>query len=137
MEGFGALVLLSGIGLLILSTSTRFIHITTSLLSKSNDQSDDLRLQQRGRLLHRALVALYFTLALIVASAALIQIIGEQSAGAKWASKGLFLAAIVNLFGASLWLVRESFLARKVIDAVALIQPTAQTPDYDLNQREK
>ncbi len=110
--GLGTLAVMPGIGLLILSTSNRFIHLSNIVASRPNEPGVRKHLQHRGRLLHRSLVALYVTLAGVVGAAFVQQI---PFTGTALAVQILWPTSLACLAAAAFGLVRESALAREML----------------------
>ena len=113
MEELAALTLIPGVGLLILSTSTRFIHLTSRAERRPEALRDQPMLPRRIRMLHAAMVSLYGAVCLIVVSTLMGRFAGvsDDYSWRDWPLTG----AVVALLLAAQWLMRESFHATKVI----------------------
>ncbi len=111
------LILLPGVGLLILSTSSRFGQLHQELL-RQRDEGHSRAVQtlvRRGRLLHSSLVGLYISVMLLTISSVLGTLINRWLMVAKWIPETLSFLGILVIAFSAIQLIRESKLLIAVI----------------------
>ena len=114
------LILLPGVALLIMSTSTRFWQIHEEfhrLLDRPDDHAKIVarQLVRRGTLFRDALFSLYAGVALFSIASLLGGFINAWMPSLLWVIGGLTLIGIAALVFASVQLIRESLVCMNVI----------------------
>ncbi len=114
------LILLPGIALLILSTSTRYSRIHDELhhLLHSSDKAKNISgniLIQRAVLFRNSLILLYFCVVVFAITALCGGVMSTLGIQNNIILIALFLVGIVSLIIASVFLVKETFLSLEII----------------------
>ena len=116
------LLLLPGVALLVLSTSTRFgqLHDEFHRQRKEGDAKTLGHLRRRARLFRNALVSLYLSVALLAISSVVGTIANRWSvawlAPASWVAAGMTILGVVIVAFAASQLIRESIMLLSVIE---------------------
>jgi len=114
------LILLPGIALLILSTSTRYSRIHDEIHhlidSKGNNQkSSGKKLFQRAVLFRNSLILLYFSVVVFAVTAFTGGVMSTLNFHNNLFLILLFLIGIISLIIASIFLMKEAFLSLEII----------------------
>ncbi len=114
------LILLPGVALLIVSTSTRFVQIHSEfhrLLDHPDAHAKIVArdLEHRSALFRDAFVALYTSVGLFALGSLLGGVINLWRPESIWVVGGLTIAGIACVVFASVQLVREAFICLRVI----------------------
>jgi len=111
------LLLMPGVCLLILSTSMRWGQLHQELVRQQSEGHEDAisHLCQRARLLHRTLVSLYVSIAVLSLSSLLGTLVSRWFASMQWLPESLAFVGIVLITYASVQLIRESRLLITVL----------------------
>lgn len=115
------LILLPGVALLIVSTSSRFSQIHTEfhhLLDHKDGHAKILsrNLRERSRLFRDALASLYISVGLFSLGSLLGGVVNLWRPESLWFVGAVIIAGIGCVVFASMQLVRESFLSLRVIE---------------------
>ncbi|MBT8400428.1 MAG: DUF2721 domain-containing protein [Rhodothermia bacterium] len=115
------LILLPGVGMLILSTSSRYNRLHDEVHDVIDHDSHATipmgQLLTRGRLFRNALVALYTCVALFSLASLLGVVAEEIGAGSEWVVLSLLILGIASLSLAAILLIREALLSFRVIES--------------------
>lgn len=120
----GPLLLLPGVALLVLSTSTRFgqLHDEFHRRQEGGDEPSLRLLRRRARLFRSALVSLYVSVALL-AAASVVGTIGNHGASSSawigpvsWLAQGMTVLAVISVAHAAVQLIRESSILLSVLE---------------------
>ena len=118
-EGIWAapILLIPGVALLVMSTSARFgfLHQEFNRQRERSHTDAIQHLCQRAHLLHRALVSLYLSVALLAFSSLLGTVITRWLTLSTFAAEVLSFAAVGTITYAAVQLIRESSLLMTVI----------------------
>ena len=114
------LILLPGIALLILSTSTRYSRIHDEIhhlliSSNCNQNNSGKILIKRAVLFRNSLILLYFCVVVFAVTAFAGGIMSTLNVPNNIILMFLFLIGIINLIIASLFLIQEAFLSLEII----------------------
>jgi hypothetical protein len=120
----GPLLLLPGVALLVLSTSTRFgqLHDEFHRRQEEGDQASLRLLRRRARLFRSALVSLYVSVALLAVASVLGTIANHGASSSKWIgpvswmAQGMTVLAVISVAHAALQLIRESSILLSVLE---------------------
>jgi hypothetical protein len=111
------LLLIPGVGLLVLSTSTRFGQLLQELhQQKSEGHSDAMKhLIKRAHLLHTALVSFYVSVAVLAFSSLLGTIADRWFESMVWIPQTITFLGVALILFAAIQLIRESKLLISVV----------------------
>jgi hypothetical protein len=111
------LLLISAVGLLVLSTSTRFsaLHQDLRREQEAGNARAHGHLCIRARHLHKALMGLYTSIAILAASGLLGSLAMRWLASALWIPEILAFLGLAVIIFSSIHLIRESRLLMTVI----------------------
>ena len=111
------LLLIPGVGLLLISTSSRFGQLHQELLRQIREQNSEAvrHLCQRARLIHSAMVSLYVSIAVLACSSLLGTLANRWFATLKWIPEVMTFVGVAIITYAAIQLIRESRLLITVI----------------------
>ena len=112
------MLLLPGVALLVLSTSTRFGQLLDEFHRQEGRGREHAlkHLRRRGRLLRNALVSLYISVALLVVASVVGTITSRLIGSASDVAAVMTVLGVVSVAFAALQLIRESFILMSVIE---------------------
>ena len=115
------LILLPGVALLVMSTSSRYgrIHDEVHHLFAHGEKASPIaiaRLRVRARLFRDSLLALYVCIGLFSLSSLFGMLALTWLPGAEWIGATILVSGIAFLFGATVQLIRESSLSLGIIE---------------------
>lgn len=118
------LLILSGVGLLIMSTSARYEALHTEIHALLHDESLEAaacagHTLSRARFLRTALVSLYAAASLLSASGLVAALGVWRGAGVHWAVWALLVLGVACILIATLVLTRESALSLRIVETHA------------------
>ena len=114
------LLILSGVGLLIMSTSARYEALHAEIHALLHDESAAAgtcatHTLSRARILRNALISLYGSAALLSASGLVAALAVWFGAAVPWIAWGLLLVGVGCIVAATLVLTHESALSLRII----------------------
>jgi len=114
------MILLPGIALLILSTSTRYSRIHDEIhhlidFKENNQKASGKKLIQRAVLFRNSLILLYLSVVVFAVTAFIGGIMSTLNFHNNLFLILLFLIGIISLIIASIFLIREAFLSLEII----------------------
>jgi hypothetical protein len=117
---FAPLLLISGVGLIILSTSARFLSVKAEIQKftpkECKMEKEKVRLElKRAHLFHRALVGLYLSIGFFSSSALFGTLVRDFPKLADFILESFTIAGVVCTVFATSQLIAESFLALTIV----------------------
>ncbi len=117
---FAPLLLLSGVGLIILSTSARFMSVKTEIQQFTPQDCRDerkkvMRELKRAHLFHRALVGLYLSIGFFSSSALIGSLVHNYPKLANFILQSFTIAGVACTVFAIFQLIAESFISFNIV----------------------